>query len=689
MRCISHSIVILILFISSSFAQAEHFPRPNELARDIDFWKRVYTEIDTNTGFIHDSRNLSIVYETLPARGGYSPNRSKVKKVKAKYKKILSKLASGRRSGLTAEEQRVLDLWGKDVSTKRLQQAAHNIRFQLGQSDRFRAGYIRSGEWRPYIDQTLKVMGLPAQIAVLPHVESSFNPEAYSKVGAAGMWQFIRSTGKRYMQIDYVVDERMDPFAATIAAAKLLQHNYSVIKSWPLALTAYNHGLASMRRAVKKLGTTDITKIAREYNGRAFGFASRNFYVAFVAALEVDRDAAKHFGAVQKAKPFEYTTITMPYYLLASSVSESLAVDTNTLQRHNRSLMAPVWNGTKRIPKGFELRVPKTQLKQNFNQLLASIPADLQFTEQTPDLFHRVERGDTMSVIARRYGYSVRELMAANGITNRHLIRAGQKLRLPVKDKVVVAKAEPKPKQQTIAPIAKVEPKKPTVESTEVIATAENLESDSSPAVKELAPEPATISNTEIASIEVNNSSLTETLDSDVEQEVESVAQPDTTVEYQASLLSDPSDYTVAEDSTIEVQASETLGHYAEWLDLRASQLRKINNMRFGKPVVVGRRIKLDFSRVTREQFEQSRVVYQKTLQEEFFTLYRIGSTYQHKIKRGESLWVLALRNFKVPIWLLRQHNPDVDFDKVLPGTEIVVPELIEVANEQEAPLAT
>lgn len=690
MRHLSYYTVIFIILLCASVVHAENFPRPAELARDIDFWKRVYTEIDTDSGFIHDSRNLSIVYERIVAKGGHASNRSKIKQAKARYKKILNTLASGKRSGLSKEEQRILNLWGDNVSRKRLQQAASSIRFQLGQSNRFRQGYIRSGEWRPYIEQTLSDFNLPPEIAVLPHVESSFNPEAYSKVGAAGMWQFIRSTGKRYMQIDYVVDERMDPFAATVAAAKLLKQNYSVIKSWPLALTAYNHGLASMRRAVKKLGTRDIVKIAREYNGRAFGFASRNFYVAFVAALEVDREASKYYGTVQKMRPFDYTVITMPHYLLASSVVDSLSIDAKTLQRHNRSLLAPVWNGTKRIPKGFELRVPKNLLKRSPRQLLAAIPADQRFVEQTPDLFHRVERGDTMSVIARRYGYSVRELMAANGIRNRNLIRAGQKLRLPVKDRIVVAKAETKPASK---PSPTIETKKSTpqvvvsvesVESIEPEAIAETITEASQPAVEVSTETEIVIAK--VDEVDIESATFVEELHGPF-NDIESVTQPET-VE-QITLLSDPSDYNVAEDDTIEVQAVETLGHYAEWLDLRASQLRKINGMRFGKPVVVGRRLKLDFSRVTRNQFEKSRVAYQKTLQEEFFSLYRINSTYNHTVKRGESLWVLALRKFKVPIWLLRQHNPDLDIDKVQPGAEIVVPELIEVRPELGAEVTT
>ena len=157
------------------------------------------------------------------------------------------------------------------------------MRFQLGQADRFRAGLIRAGAWEDYIRQTLTDMDLPVELVALPHVESSYNPLAYSRVGAAGMWQLTRSTGRRYLRVDSVVDERLDPFRATVAAARLLEHNHDVTGTWPLAITAYNHGAAGMRRAVRKLGTNEITTIVRQYRSRTFGFSSRNFYPAFLS----------------------------------------------------------------------------------------------------------------------------------------------------------------------------------------------------------------------------------------------------------------------------------------------------------------------------------------------------------------------------------------------------------------------
>lgn len=647
MKTIYTLFLLSLLILHSALVHAENFPRPAELEPDIHFWVRVYTEIDTKSGFIHDARNLAVVYKAINVDGGPRTNKRNIKKVKAHYASILKKLASGKRKDLSAEEYRVLEMWGGEhVSNNRLKSATDDIRFQRGQSNRFRDGIIRSGEWRLYIEQTFKDLGLPIELAALPHVESSFNPKAYSHVGAAGLWQFIRPTGRRYMQIDYLVDERMDPFLSTIAAAKLLRHNHRITNSWPLALTAYNHGVASMRRVINKLGTRDIAIIVRNYKGRAFGFASRNFYVAFLAALEVDRNSGKYFRQMNIVKPFDYELVEMSDYFYAKDIADHLQISKAELKRHNRSLLAAIWSDTKRVPKDFKLRIPKSLLTKPATELFAEIPLEQRYKEQTPDLFHHVVRGDTLSEIADQYGFLVREVMDANSMSSGHYIRVGQKLRLPVKNKKgVTTIAAAKPAQTAKSKVTKSPPV--------VIAKADLKEAD-------------------VVQVEEK---------SELELDVSDVAEPDAEIANSNALLSDPADYTVADDKTIEVQASETLGHYAEWLDLRASRLRKINGLKFSKPVVVGNRLLLDFTSMAQDEFERRRIAYQRNLQNEFFSHYSIQSTYQHTIKRGESLWVLALRKFKVPIWLLRQHNPDVNFNLMRPGAVIIVPNLIEVES--------
>ena len=150
----------------------------------------------------------------------------------------------------------------------------------------------------------------------------------------------------------------------------------------------------------------------------------------------------------------------------------------------------------------------------------------------------------------------------------------------------------------------------------------------------------------------------------------------------------DPSDYSVSPSGRITVQAEETLGHYADWLEVTASRLRQLNGMNYRSPLVIGRRKKLDFTRVTPEVFEQRRLEYHRMLQEEFFAAWQVTSTTQHTIRRGDSLWYLTNKKFEVPLWLLRQYNPDIDLGSLPPGTALVVP-VVEPRSEGAASTTT
>ncbi|MEQ8205386.1 MAG: lytic transglycosylase domain-containing protein, partial [Woeseia sp.] len=253
---------------------------PAELNRDVDFWLAVFTDYTSDEGLLHDNRNLAVVYErvSMPASVSRRERQRRVGVRRNHYKAVLQSLGSGKRTNLSDEEQRVLALWPDDVSNSELKSAANQIRYQQGLSDRFREGLQRSGRWRAHVHESFNRLGVPLELAALPHVESSYNPGARSHVGASGIWQFTRGTGRRFMRIDHVLDERNDPYAATVAAGELLAYNYSIVGNWPMAITAYNHGLAGARRAMREFGDTSYVQIMREYKGRTFGFASRNFY---------------------------------------------------------------------------------------------------------------------------------------------------------------------------------------------------------------------------------------------------------------------------------------------------------------------------------------------------------------------------------------------------------------------------
>jgi soluble lytic murein transglycosylase-like protein len=371
-------------------AAEDQFPQPAELQPDIDFWVRVYTAISTSEGFIHDQRRLAVVYETLQFDAGASPQQrqARVDATRERYQAILRYLATGA-PARDAADQRVRDLWPAELDAARFRQAADEVRFQLGQSDRFRAGLIRASALEKHIVDTLAAEGLPAELAALPHVESSFDPDAYSKVGAAGLWQFMRSTGRRFMRIDSAVDERLDPYRATEAAAQLLAYNYRVLGTWPLALTAYNHGAEGTRRARDRLGTSDIARIVREYNSPLFGFASRNFYVSFLAASNVAREPARYFGVLPPQPATEFYEVPLRTAANIDSLQRTVKVARADLQALNPALRPDVWSGKRAVPVGYRLRLPAGSGSWNAESLTAALgraPARVAVVATTPEV---------------------------------------------------------------------------------------------------------------------------------------------------------------------------------------------------------------------------------------------------------------------------------------------------------------
>jgi len=716
--------------VSAPASRPNPFQVPPGLEPAVAFWTRIYTEVETSGGLIHDNRRLGVVYEvtTLPT----SSRRARERHTEARkrhYKSILQKLAKGKRSGLSAEESRVLALFGEGVSNDELSQASRRLRFQLGQADKFRAGVIRSGAYIGHIRATLDDLGLPPQIAALPHVESSYTPHAYSRVGAAGLWQFTRSTGRRFMQVDHVVDERLDPYRATVAAARLLEQNYRILKSWPLAITAYNHGASGMRRAKRKLGTDDIEQIVLRYRSRTFGFASRNFYVEFVAASRIAADPDRYFGHLDLDPPERFETIELPYHATVKTLSASLGVDLKTLKRANPALRNTVWSGAKYVPRGYRLRVPSAALATPLDVAIANVPQAERHARQVRDTYHKVRRGETLSSIAARYGTRVSELKHLNGLASSHRIRAGQKLRLPpeagssqlasVRHPVVIEPVTPPPDGRytvqpgdTIWKIAKqfgmseldllahnrlrnrhriqvgqvLKVSSVAAPPARIAKAAEHPQSEatltpSRSAKPVLRPETDPLTGTTV----IDGGAVAANVDPALQPALGAPTESDS-----SALIADPSDYTVATDGTIEVQSNETLGHFADWLGVRTSRIRSINGLQYGDHVIVHHRIKLDFTNTTPEAFESQRIAYHRGIQESFFDEWEIDGVDTHRVRPGDSAWILSHRRFDVPLWLLRQYNPDLDFDALTVGTKLTVPRLKKRAGtEISGPVAS
>lgn len=430
-------VLALVAFMSISpgawAAETAPLPRPAALEPAITFWTRVFSEIEQDQGFIHDDRYLDVVYEVvqLPAGATWRGQQATIRAARDRYRRLLEQAASGAEDA-DPEIVRLRTLWRERAESAAggLAGASARVRFQRGLADRFRLGLSRSGAWRDYIRDTLVATGVPQALTALPHVESSFDPSAYSHADAAGLWQFTVPTGRRFMQIDHIVDERLDPYLSTRAAARLLRYNHEVTGSWPLAVTAYNHGVAGVQRAVARLGTRDIGEIVWRYRGPGFGFASRNFYAAFLAAADVEARAESLFGPVPLEAPREHQVVHLPDYVSVRTLANALGIEAPLLRAANPALLEPVWTGQKHWPRNFPLRVPASAPVQ-LDHAVSAIPAWARHNRQVPDRYHQIAPGDSLSRIAARHDTSVATLMRLNDLPSAHHIRAGARLRLP------------------------------------------------------------------------------------------------------------------------------------------------------------------------------------------------------------------------------------------------------------------
>ncbi len=405
---------------------ANPFPLYHVITKNVAFWSDIYSKYSLNQAVIHDSEDLSKIYEIInlidyKIQGASRLNRIKEKKARKKYKNLLLKLS--RHKPVTSEEKRIAAMFSGPDKQKKMRQAAPNVRSQSGQKERFIKGVIRSGKYMREIKRIFRSYGLPEDLSYLPHVESSFNTNAYSKFGAAGIWQFTRSTGRQYLKINNAVDERLDPILATHAAARYLKKSYGQLNHWPLAITSYNYGLAGALRAQNELQT--YTKIFESYNKGHFKFASKNFYSEFLAARNVAKQLEKKLSLTT---PLKADSLKLGGYAEISDILYHFRVTSSQLAQLNPALRPTIFSGEKRIPKGYVLKLPATQ---KIAARIVSMPRSIYYSSQKKGRFHRVKRGETAGAIAKKYGVSLKKLRQVNSLNKYATIYTGQSLRLP------------------------------------------------------------------------------------------------------------------------------------------------------------------------------------------------------------------------------------------------------------------
>ncbi|MFQ5896582.1 MAG: transglycosylase SLT domain-containing protein, partial [Nitrospinota bacterium] len=262
----------------------------------------------------------------------------------------------------------------------------------------------RMGRYAELIRSILKEEGLPQDLLYLALIESGFNPRAYSRAGASGLWQFIRGTARKYgLRVDFWVDERRDPVKATRAAARYLKSLHAILGSWELALAAYNAGELRVLAGIRRAGTRDLWRLVRT---RHLPWETRKFVPKFMAAMLIAKDRARYgFGDVKPETPLRFETVPLPRPARLSAVARAAGVPLQVVLDLNpalrRSVTPPGRNYSIRVPEG------------RGSELLARLPG----TGRTVYLIgrrHTIQPGDTFSDLAALYGVSLAALLELN-----------------------------------------------------------------------------------------------------------------------------------------------------------------------------------------------------------------------------------------------------------------------------------
>jgi len=281
-------------------------------------------------------------------------------------------------------------------------------------------GLRRKGKYNEMIARVLREEGVPQDLIYLAQAESAFQPLALSRAGARGIWQFVQWRGNEYgLKRTWWVDERMDPEKATRAAAQHLRDLYGLFGDWYLAIAAYNCGPGNVQKGVERTGYADFWEL---YKRNVLPLETKN-YVPIILALTLIAKDAPHYGiSVDPEQPTEDDVVKPGRAIDLRLVAETIDVDVSTLRALNPSLLRMA---TPDDPE-FVLHLPKGSAS-TFSAEIADIPADKWVSWRR----HRVEEGETLTSIAKKYRVTPAAIAAANDLEPKAPLDAGEKLIIP------------------------------------------------------------------------------------------------------------------------------------------------------------------------------------------------------------------------------------------------------------------
>jgi len=304
-------------------------------------------------------------------------------------------------------------------------------RFTGSRRDLMSLWVSRSGRYLAMAREVFRSRGLPEDLVFTAMIESGFKPDAVSRVGAKGMWQFMAGTARRYgLRVDRWVDERLDPEKSTAAAAAYLRDLYEMFGSWSLAQAAYNAGEVKVARAIQKTGSRDFWTLAQS---RHLKRETKDFVPQIQAATVIGRDPDRYGFDFDDLEPLAVDTIAVPPSTDLRRLASNTGLSMETFRALNptlvRGITPPGSSWTLRVPDGERDRVVAALAPRRPSVMVGSVRAEVTRVSGTGDI-HVVRPRDTVSGIAHRYGVSVDDVMRWNRLDSQDRIRPGDRLRI-------------------------------------------------------------------------------------------------------------------------------------------------------------------------------------------------------------------------------------------------------------------
>lgn len=462
---------------------------------------------------------------------------------------------------------------------------------------------FRSGKYFPIMSRIFAEEGLPPELMLLSLPESGLNPTARSWAKAVGLWQFMKATGAQYgLRSNYWYDERRDFEKATRAAARHMKDLYAEFNDWHLVFVAYNAGGGWVRRGIRRTGSSDYWEMRHRLPRE-----TRNYVPQYIAtALIILRPEAFGFGDIKKADSLAFEKVTVDDCIDLSILAECAETELETIRDLNPELIQ--WC-TPPNYKGYQLRVPVGK-SAIFAENYLKIPEE----RKLDFAIHTIRRGETVSNIASKYKVTSAVLLEVNKLSRNKRLKVGTTLVIPVRSSSASALVEAQKKQE--------------------IADQQRYNR-----IKEEGRKTAA-----------------------ARASVAGATQPKKKTRV-AQATYEPAG---REKLTYTVKSGETIGHIAEWFNVRASHIRNWNNIPYGKHIYVGQRLAIWVPEEKVEQYKSLATRSFKEKQAKNSSAKKKGNSQreskatlgwmQHKVKKGETLEKIA-EKYDVAIADLKSWN--------------------------------